>query len=106
MDKACFEVPLGEISGPVESEYGYHLVLVTERTNCLKLDGGCNKITRGWESGADTVFLGDSSKEGSDPIVRLALQQMGFWIAVSFAGGMLAEVAARAANVEDKLPWE
>jgi len=33
LDKACFEVPLGEISGPVESEYGYHLVLVTERTN-------------------------------------------------------------------------
>jgi len=106
LDKACFEVPLGEISGPIESEYGYHLVLVTERTNCPKLDGGYNKITRGGERGADTVFLGDSSKEGSDPIVRLALQQVGFWIAVSFAGGILAEVVAKAANVVDKLPWQ
>ena len=98
LDKACFEVPLGEIAGPIETDYGYHLVLVTERTNCPKLDGDYNKITRGGESGAKTVFLGDASEEGSDPIVMLALQQVGFWIAVSFAGGILAEVAAKAVD--------
>jgi len=107
LDKACFEVPLGEISGPIESEYGYHLLLVTERTNCPKLDGGYNKITKGGVDGTDTVFIGDQSKEGSDSIIRLALQQIGFWIGVSVAGGIVAELAATAANVvETFLPVE
>lgn len=106
LDKACFEAPLGEIAGPIESEYGYHLLLVTERTNCPKLDGGYNKIVRGGEDGTKTIFVGDQSKEGSDPIIRLAFQQIGFWICVSFAGGIFAELAAKAANVVDKLPWE
>jgi parvulin-like peptidyl-prolyl isomerase len=106
LDKACFEVPLGEISGPIESDYGYHLLLVTERTNCPKLDGDYNKIERGGEDGTRTVFVGDQNKEGVDPILKLALQQVGFWIAVSFAGGIVAEVAAKAANVLEKLPWE
>lgn len=106
LDKACFEVPLGEIAGPIESEYGYHLVLVTERTNCPKLDGGYNKIIRGGGDGTKTVFVGDQSKEGSDPIIKLAVQQVGFWVAVSFAGGIFAEVAAKAANVVPTLPWE
>ncbi len=106
LDKACFEVPLGEISGPIESEYGYHLLLVTERTNCPKLDGGYNKIVRGGEDGTDAIFVGDQSKEGSDLIIRLAFQQIGFWICVSFAGGIFAEIAAKAANVVETLPWE
>ena len=25
--------------GPIESEYGYHIVMVCERTGCSKLDG-------------------------------------------------------------------
>ena len=107
LDKACFEVPLGEISGPIESDYGYHLILVTERTNCPKLDGEFNRITKGGgKNGAETVFMRDSSIGGNDPIILLAFQQIGFWIAVGFSGGIVAEIAARAANVVDKLPWE
>ena len=106
LDKACFEVPLGEIAGPIESLYGYHLLLVSERTNCPKLDNGYTKIIRGGVNGTETEFVSDLSKEGSDPIIRLAFQQIGFWICVSFAGGIFAELAAKAAGVVEKLPWQ
>jgi len=103
LDQACFQVPLGEICGPIESAYGYHLLLVTERTNCKKLDGQYTKISR---DGANKVFMGDSSQEGEKEMAQLALQQVGFWIGVSLAGGVVAEVAAKTANIVDTLPWE
>ena len=31
LDRACFCAPLGEVTGPVQSALGYHLVLVEER---------------------------------------------------------------------------
>ncbi len=34
------------------------------------------------------------------------VKQVGFWMGVSLAGGVMAEVAAKAANVIDTLPWE
>ena len=106
LDKACFEVPLGEICGPIESEYGYHLVLVVERTNCKRIDGQYTKISRSPVDGTSKVFMGDNDKEGSEQMVKLAIQQLGFWIGVSFAGGVVAEMAAKASNVIDTLPWE
>lgn len=104
LDKACFQVALGEICGPIESEYGYHLLLVTERTNCKKLDGQYTKIERGHD-GVSKVFAGDAS-QGEKEVINVALQQVGFWIGVSLAGGVVAEIAAKAANVVDTLPWE
>ena len=104
LDAACFKAPLGEISGPIESDFGYHLLLVTERTNCPKLDGKYNKIIRD-EDGVSTKFV--CTEEGSDQMIKtVAMQQIGFWIGVSFAGGVMAEVAAKAANVVETLPWE
>mmetsp|Transcript_2753 Transcript_2753/g.4021 ORF Transcript_2753/g.4021 Transcript_2753/m.4021 type:complete len:265 (-) Transcript_2753:92-886(-) len=105
LDAACFKAPLGEIAGPIESEYGYHLLLVTERTNCPKLDGKYNKIIPDVD-GVSTKFVRGDSQEGSEEIQTVALQQVGFWMGVSLAGGVLAEVAAKAANVVDTLPWE
>ena len=29
LDEACFRVPLGDVYGPIESDFGYHLVLVS-----------------------------------------------------------------------------
>ncbi len=103
LDAACFKAPLGEIAGPIESEYGYHLLLVTERTNCPKIDGEYNKIIRDVD-GVSTKFV--CSQEGSEQIKTVALQQVGFWMGVSLAGGVMAEVAAKAANVVQTLPWE
>ena len=106
IDAACFEAPLGEVTGPIESEYGYHLLLVTERTNCPKLDGKYNKIVRDADGFSTKFVAGDSSQEGSEQIKKVALQQVGFWMGVSLAGGVLAEVAAKTANVIDTLPFE
>ncbi len=107
LDRACFEVPLGEISGPIESDYGYHLLLVEERTNCPKLDGAYTRIASGGPDGTETQFVKRlaSDSESSD-ITAIALQQIGFWIGVSFAGGIVAEIAAKASGIFDTLPWE
>jgi hypothetical protein len=37
---------------------------------------------------------------------KLILQKVGFWIWVSLAGGIAAELAAKAANVVETLPWD
>lgn len=105
LDRACFEVPLGEICGPIESEYGYHLLLVVERTNCQAIDGEYTKIIRG-EDGTSTKFAVGEVDNGQEEFTQLALQQLGFWMGVSLAGGIVAEVAAKAADVIDRLPWE
>mmetsp|Transcript_36989 Transcript_36989/g.66555 ORF Transcript_36989/g.66555 Transcript_36989/m.66555 type:complete len:224 (+) Transcript_36989:183-854(+) len=105
LDQACFQVPLGEICGPIESDYGYHLLLVVERTNCKKLDGQYTNIIRGVD-GTSKVFVGDASEEEAKQMFQLVVQQVGFWFGVTFAGGVVAEVAAKAANVVDTLPWE
>lgn len=39
-DKVCWEAPVGVVQGPVQTQYGYHLILVTHRT-----DPG-NKVTK------------------------------------------------------------
>jgi len=31
-DKVCWSAPVGEIQGPVETQFGHHLILVTERS--------------------------------------------------------------------------
>lgn len=107
LDKACFEVPLGEIAGPIESEYGFHLLLVTERTNCPKLDGKYTRIARGDDGTSTTrLMLDESSSINRNDIAKLAFQQLGFWVAVTLAGGVVAEIAAKAANIVGTVPWE
>ncbi|KAL7469243.1 hypothetical protein ACHAXS_009503 [Conticribra weissflogii] len=108
LDKACFECPLGVISGPIESEYGFHLLLVTERTNCQNLDGEYTKIARD-RDGVGVVYLKFAENQefgASGDLWKFTLQQVGFWMAITFAGGIVAEIAAKAANVVEELPWE
>ena len=108
LDRACFEVPLGEVCGPIESDYGYHLLLVTERTNCPKLDGGYTRILRGGKNGKIAILTGPptGSKTIKEEAFDIILGQVGYWILVSFAGGILAEIAAKGAGVIETLPWE
>jgi len=30
-DKVCWSAPIGEVQGPVKTQFGYHLILVTDR---------------------------------------------------------------------------
>ena len=94
LDKLCFDVPLGEVTGPHRTEYGYHLLLVSERTNCPQLDGNESKMmqTRG-----DDVFgtLVQGTQVGSVNMPEIMINQLGFWIGVAFAGGVVAELAQK-----------
>ena len=112
LDRACFEVPLGEICGPIESEYGYHLLLVVECTNCKAIDGEFTKIVRGDDGNSKKFATGDgfdsrgfATDDGFDSrgsLSHLATQQIRFWVGVSLAGGIVANISAKAANVVDQ----
>ena len=94
LDKLCFTVTLGEVVGPVQTDYGYHLLLVSERTNCPKLDG---KNTVMMQSTSHDVFgtLVPGKQVGTINLPQVLMDQVGFWIAVMIAGGVLAEVLER-----------
>jgi PPIC-type PPIASE domain len=97
LDRACFEVSLGQVVGPLESEYGHHLVLVTERTNCPKLDGDKTLLmqTRG-DDVFGTLVIPPQSKDNVLPNpAQMMLDQLAFWFAVLIAGGFVAELAEK-----------
>lgn len=97
LDQYCFQVPLGSLEGPLESEYGYHLVLVTERTNCPKLDGSQTKLI---QTASGDVFgtLVASQQVGQVNISELLVNQAGFWFLTLLAGGIVAELAEKLAT--------
>ena len=83
IDKACFEVPpLGEFCGPIETTgHEYHWLLLDEQ---IVKEDGCVmdgiKIIRVDVVCTSKVFMGDSDKvEGSEQMVKLAIQQFGFY---------------------------
>ena len=100
LDKACFELPLGLLEGPLKSEYGYHLVLVTERTNCPKLDGLNTKLM---QTSSKDVFgtLVPSDTKDVDQIqpAEIIVNQLGFWFLVLIAGGLVSELAEKMVEI-------
>ena len=94
LDRFQFEVPLGELYGPLKTEYGYHLLLVSERTNCPKLDGDCTRLvqTRG-----DDVFgtLMEGQQVGKANLSQILVDQVQFWALTFVAGGVVAELSEK-----------
>ena len=76
----------------MESEFGIHLVLVTERTNCPKLDGKNTKLVRKTGSMHEAMLV--PSPQVGQVDISFAAGQVVFWIVVVFAGGILAEAMA------------
>mmetsp|Transcript_5809 Transcript_5809/g.11359 ORF Transcript_5809/g.11359 Transcript_5809/m.11359 type:complete len:217 (-) Transcript_5809:20-670(-) len=96
LDRACFEVTMGEIQGPIETDYGYHLLLVEERTNCPKLDGPNTKLVPCEKHGLGKVV--PSQQEGKIDFSKLLWDQVVFWLAACVAGGVVAELSASLGN--------
>ena len=105
LDQACFTAPLGRITGPIESEYGLHIVLVQERLGCRFDEGNTRVVARpAAASGDDSDSEGPLRVEsvlappesGSDGGMEVgAVVATGAtWAAVVLAGGVFAEVAA------------
>lgn len=94
LDNFQFSVALGEIVGPLETEYGYHLMLVSERTNCPKLDGDNTQLmqTRG-----DDVFgtLHEGQQVGRVNVPEIIMDQVQFWAFTMVAGGVVAELSQK-----------
>mmetsp|Transcript_28138 Transcript_28138/g.32131 ORF Transcript_28138/g.32131 Transcript_28138/m.32131 type:complete len:221 (+) Transcript_28138:58-720(+) len=93
LDRACFELPLGTIEGPLETSYGYHLILVSERTNCPKLDGPNTKLVPGNNSGLGE--LAASEQVGKLNLGNFVVFQVAFWLFVVVLGGFVAEFASQ-----------
>ena len=106
LDEVCFRAPLGELYGPVESDFGLHLVLVCERTNCPKLDGINTRIKRGPNNECLLVPPEGGPKTMSQEMAELGVQNIGFWLGTFLAAGVVSELAAKAAGVVETLPWE
>lgn len=101
LDCLQFSVGLGEIVGPLETRHGYHLVLVSERTNCPQLDGDNTRIqqTRG-DDVFGTFYQGRQVGTVNGP--QLILDQLQFWSLSVVAGGavgMVSVVAGGAAGL-------
>ncbi|CAB9496427.1 expressed unknown protein [Seminavis robusta] len=95
LDRKCFEVPLGSLQGPIESEFGIHLLLVTERTNCPKLDGRKTRLVPSKGSGYGVLVPSSvAAKEESQVTSDFLLGQAAFWAFAVIAGGLLAELVA------------
>jgi len=93
LDRLCFSVPLGQVVGPLETDIGYHLLLVSERTNCPNLDG--EKTTLMQMHGDDvfgTLFEGEQVGRVNWP--RMIVNQSYLCLALLFAGGFAAELSA------------
>ena len=93
LDRACFSSRLGVIEGPIESDFGYHLILVTERTNCPKLDGKNTKLVQKADDSNKAILV--PSPQVGQVDVPFAVSQIAFWIFCLFAGGIVAELAAQ-----------
>ena len=94
LDRYCFEVPLGQVVGPLESEFGYHLLLVSERTNCPKLDGANTKLVALDNDENGQGRLVPSEQVGQVDVGEMVLDQTTFFLGVFLGGGVLAEVVA------------
>jgi len=94
LDQACFQVRLGVVEGPIVSEYGTHLLLVTERTNCPRLDGRQTKLVRSDKVGGELV----ESEAVGGISVGFVVQQAAFWFVTVLAGGILAELVSGVTN--------
>jgi len=99
IDAACFRVPLGAVYGPMESEFGLHLLLVSERLNCPKLDGTKTKLIP--PRPGDTTGYGHlvpssaTTLQESQVTPSFLVRQVAFWVFVLLSGGILAELAAK-----------
>ena len=93
LEEACFRVPLGLLEGPIRTDFGYHVLLVTERTNCPKLDGSKTKLV---QNDSNDIFgtLEESVQIGK-VTPKFLLNQALFWVLVFFAGGIFAELAEK-----------
>lgn len=94
LDRACFTAPLGRIAGPLETEHGWHLVLVEERIGCRYDEGMARVVARpDTEGRTRSVLVAADSADGTT--VSFPVFSFLAFVAFSLLGGRaIAELAA------------
>jgi hypothetical protein len=96
LDRACFTANLGEVEGPVESEFGWHLVLTPERINCKK-DNGYVRIEPRTDGISTPKYIREDNTERAmqGDALGKTVQTVAFW---ALSCGFIAEGAALSAT--------
>eukprot|EP00535_Pseudo-nitzschia_heimii_P007353 CAMPEP_0197181382 /NCGR_PEP_ID=MMETSP1423-20130617/5691_1 /TAXON_ID=476441 /ORGANISM="Pseudo-nitzschia heimii, Strain UNC1101" /LENGTH=220 /DNA_ID=CAMNT_0042631623 /DNA_START=155 /DNA_END=813 /DNA_ORIENTATION=- len=92
LDRLQFSASLGNIVGPVETENGYHLMLISERTNCPALDGDKTRIVRTRKADVFGTLRSAEPVDLSDTIGGVIDDQLRFWTVATVATGILLEL--------------
>ena len=97
LDRACFCSPLGQVVGPLQTQIGWHLVLVEERIGLEMFDSGMVRVIpqpRADGSGVDSVLApADPAEEQSDQFESI-LSLLGFVAATWIGSELLSNWAA------------
>ena len=94
LDRHQFSVSLGQIVGPLETEDGYHLLLVSERTNCQMLDGDNTHMRQSRENDVfGTLYEGE--QVGKVDLPQIIADQAQFWTLSTVAAGAVAELSQK-----------
>lgn len=72
---ATVEAPIGEVVGPVETQFGYHLILVTERTNATEEEVAAAMTQESIATVADAWFVA-----AIDSAVVVVTDGYGTWV--------------------------
>ena len=97
LDRACFCEPLGQVSGPVRTAVGYHLVLVEERVGLTMHDAGMSRVVPQptADGGVRSILAPPDPDEASELVSPTALANLALATVATFAGGqMLANFAS------------
>lgn len=96
LDRLQFSVSLGNIVGPVETKDGYHLMLVSERTNCPALDGDNTVMMQSKEKDVFGTLLPGMDCDDDDNNISVVIKdQLKFWTATTVATGILLELSEK-----------
>ena len=72
---ASVEAPIGEVIGPVETQFGYHLILVTERANATDEEVAAAMTQQSIATLADAWFVA-----AIDSAVVVVTDGYGTWV--------------------------
>ena len=103
LDRACFCSPLGQIVGPLESDVGWHLILVEERIGLEMHDSGMTRVVRQprptGEDGVASVLAPADPDEQSELLDGASVASFVAFIACSIIGGQLISTWASSIDV-------
>ena len=93
LDRACFCAPLGRVTGPLQTDVGYHLVLVEERIGLERYDEGMSRVVAESRAEGDAGVRSVLAAADPDDVPEMfepgVLINVAGFLIVSYVGGQL-----------------